>query len=905
MSDEVVGRHDFTLDRFQQEATAALDAGSSVLVSVPTGAGKTVVAEHAVALALAAGERAFYTTPIKALSNQKFNDLVVEHGAARVGLLTGDRVVNGDADVVVMTTEVLRNMIYAGSSALDRVRYVVLDEVHYLQDPYRGPVWEEVVVHAPHHIRLVCLSATVSNARELADWISSVRGPTTTVLSDHRPVPLDHHYVVSDRTQSEPLVLPVLVDGRANREGDRFDADRSWDDRRARSRSGRSGGAGGGRGRARHRTPRRLEVLDALEERSMLPAIFFIFSRAACDDATAACLDAGVRFTVPEERARIRAIAEHHVRVLTGGDLEVLGYDRWLAALEAGIAPHHAGLVPPFKEAVEQCFVEGLVKLVFATETLALGINMPARSVVIEKLTKFTGEQHEFLTPAEYTQLTGRAGRRGIDTEGHAVVLWSPYVRFEQVAALAGSRTYELRSAFRPTYNMAANLVHRYEPAVAHELLGRSFAQFQADRQLRRIRLRLEDRQAERAERLAEATCELGDVAEYRDLKARAAPRRTAPRGLVERGLAHLRPGDVLLVPRSVAGGTGDGDERVVVLSVAQRRAGASRLRAITPNRMVVDLGAADLPAPPEPAGRIEVPEPFAPLQDTFQRELVARLQAAELVVPARSGVPDAADAAAQLAEEHPVARCADRDEHLAGLERLERVDREIADLEGRIGAREGSIVGRFDRILQVLEGRRFLDGWSLSLPGQRLSRLYHESDLLIAESIEAGLLDGLDPPALAAVASLFTYEHRSSTAPPPPAFPGPEVARRWSSVREVWRDLAAEEEAVGLPPTREPDPGFCHLAHRWAGGDDLHRVLEADELSGGDFVRNARQLVDLLRQLGDVAPDAETAAAARAAAKAVFRGVVAAGASAGGGALAKAEPEVDDEVEPPPPTAT
>jgi ATP-dependent RNA helicase HelY len=875
MTGEPAHGRGFVLDPFQQEAIAALDEGQNVLVSVPTGAGKTVVAEHAVALAVAAGERAFYTTPIKALSNQKHADLVAEHGAGRVGLLTGDRVVNGDADVVVMTTEVLRNMIYAGSSALDRVRYVVLDEVHYLQDLYRGPVWEEVVVHAPPHIRLVCLSATVSNARELADWISSVRGPTATVLSDHRPVPLEHHHMVSDRNQVDPLVLPVLVDGRPNREGDRFDADRSMEDRRR----GR-GGAPGGRGRRRHRTPRRLEVVDALEERSMLPAIVFIFSRAACDDATASCLDAGLRLTDPEERLRIRAIAEHHVRVLADGDLEVLGYDRWLAALEAGVAPHHAGLVPPFKEAVEQCFVEGLVKLVFATETLALGINMPARTVVIEKLTKFTGEQHEFLTPAEYTQLTGRAGRRGIDTEGHAVVLWSPYVRFEQIAALAASRTYELRSAFRPTYNMAANLVHRYEPAVAHELLGRSFAQFQADRQLRRIRRRLDDRHEERAQRAAEATCELGDVAEYRDLLQSARRRRSPPRGLVERNLARLRPGDVLLVRRGVAGGVDDGtSERVVVLSVAQRRAGASRVRAITPNGMVVNLGAGDFDEPPEPAARIEVPQPFAPLQETFQRELVARLRAAEVRPPTGEPAgPHEGEVAAQLAEEHPVARCADRDEHLAALERLERLDREIADLDGRIGAREGSIAGRFDRILQVLEGRRFLDGWSLSLPGQRLSRIYHESDLLIAEALEAGLLDGLDPAQLAAVASLFTYEHRSSTAPPPPAFPGPEVARRFSSVRALWRVLADEEEAVSLPATREPDPGFCHLAHRWAGGNDLHRVLEDDELSGGDFVRNARQLVDLLRQLGDVAPDAETRTAAKAAAKAVFRGVVAAG---------------------------
>lgn len=886
MTDGAAPGRSFVLDPFQQEAVQALDEGVSVLVSVPTGAGKTVVAEHAVALALAAGDRAFYTTPIKALSNQKHADLVAEHGAAKVGLLTGDRVVNGDADVVVMTTEVLRNMIYAGSPALARVRFVVLDEVHYLQDPFRGPVWEEIIVHAPPHIRLVCLSATVSNARELADWIESVRGPTATVLSDHRPVPLDHHLMVSDKQEPKPVVLPVLLDGRPNREGHRLDADGSSGPPRARGRSGRP--------RRRFHTPRRLEVVDELAERNMLPAIVFIFSRAACDDATTACLDAGVRLTDADERARIRAIAERHTDVLADGDLDVLEHDRWLAALEQGIAPHHAGLVPPFKEAVEECFVQGLVKLVFATETLALGINMPARTVVIEKLTKFTGETHEFLTPAEYTQLTGRAGRRGIDTEGHAMVLWSPYVRFEQVAALAGSRTYELRSAFRPTYNMAANLVRRYEPAVAHELLGRSFAQFQADRDLRRIRLRLAERREERAEHELDAACEHGDVGEYRDLLRAAERARTSPRGLVERGLARLRPGDVLVVPKASVGATGrGGEERVAVLSVAQRRAGASRVRVITPTRLVANLGAGDFSSPPEARARVEVPEPFAPHQERFQKALVARLRDAQLSA-APSSSPSGAAASSAL-EDHPVGRCADRDEHLAAYERLARVDREVRDLERRIEDREGSIVRRFDRILQVLEGRRFLDGWALSIPGQRLAQIYHECDLLIAEALELGALDGLDPPQLAAVVSVFTYEHRSSTPPPPPTFPGPEIARRFSTIRDLWRDVAAEEEAVGLPPTREPDAGFCHLAHRWAGGNDLHLVLEGDDLSGGDFVRNARQLVDLLRQLGDVAPDAETAAAARTAAKSVFRGVVAAGAA--GGAAPEELDQPDDAV--------
>ena len=445
-----VERHPFPLDPFQLRALDSLDAGRSVLVAAPTGSGKTVVADYAIDLALAGGRKAFYTTPIKALSNQKHGDLVRRLGGERVGLLTGDNAINGDAPVVVMTTEVLRNMIYAGSPALDGLHVVVLDEVHYLQDHYRGPVWEEVIIHLPPDVGLVCLSATVSNAEELADWITTVRGACDAVIEEKRPVELVNLYLVGDKGSPDLHLLPTLVDGRANPEASRLDAE-----------SLRAGAGAGrpdrGRPRRRFFTPNRLDVVDLLAEEDLLPAIYFIFSRAACDDAVATCLDAGIRLTTPEERDRIRDIIDAHIAGLGDADLHVLGYSRWAAGLEAGVAAHHAGMVPPFKEAVEACFAAGLVKVVFATETLALGINMPARTVVIEKLTKFTGERHEFLTPGDYTQLTGRAGRRGIDPLGHAVVLWSPFVPFEQVAALAASRSFRLTSAFRPTYNMAAS----------------------------------------------------------------------------------------------------------------------------------------------------------------------------------------------------------------------------------------------------------------------------------------------------------------------------------------------------------------------------------------------------------------------------------------------------------------
>ena len=473
-----LSRHRFALDPFQVTAFDLLDEGKSVLVAAPTGSGKTLIAEYAVARALAAGARAIYTTPLKALSNQKYADFAAEYGPTRVGLLTGDVSRNGDAEVVVMTTEVLRNMIYADEGRLADLRCVVLDEVHYLEDRYRGSVWEEIILSAPPDVVLVCLSATVSNAEELAGWIEKVRGSTAHVIEEHRPVDLRNLYVMGIRATHRLEILPTFVDGLPNPEAVSLDA-RS----RPRATSGKAGRPGA---RSPVYRPRRAELVERFSEEDLLPAIYFVFSRAGCDDAVRQCLEAGLRLTTPEERRAIRDVADDHVEALSDADLRVLGYGNFVEGLEAGFAAHHAGLVPPFREAVEALFGAAIVKVVFATETLALGINMPARSVVIEALSKFTGAGHEDLTAGNYTQLTGRAGRRGIDRIGHAAVLWSPYHTFAEVSALAAARSRALRSSFRPTYNMAVNLVRRYAPDDAYRLVRSSFAQYLSDAPLTR-----------------------------------------------------------------------------------------------------------------------------------------------------------------------------------------------------------------------------------------------------------------------------------------------------------------------------------------------------------------------------------------------------------------------------------
>ncbi|NEN06157.1 DEAD/DEAH box helicase [Diaminobutyricibacter tongyongensis] len=504
----------FELDPFQREACASLESGRSVLVAAPTGAGKTIVAEFAVFLAMQEPyAKVFYTAPMKALSNQKFQELVGEYGPESVGLLTGDTNINSHARIVVMTTEVLRNMLYADSDLLADLAFVVMDEVHYLADRFRGAVWEEVIIHLPQEVRMVSLSATVSNAEEFGDWLQAVRGETDVVVSEERPVPLEQHILMRtkliDLFDSSGLaatnrVNPELV--QMARYGGRPISARQMKD------VGRYHSKGG---RPESFRMDRADLVDLLQERNLLPAIFFIFSRVGCDQAVRQVLRAGVRLTEAHERDEIRAIVEERCRTLLDEDLAVLGYWEWLEGLERGVAAHHAGLLPAFKEVVEELFRRKLVKVVFATETLALGINMPARTVVLEKLEKFNGEARVPITPGEYTQLTGRAGRRGIDVEGHSVIQWQDGLDPQSVASLASRRSYPLNSSFRPTYNMAVNLIDQFGRERTREILESSFAQFQADRAVVDLARKVRQQEESLAGYEQAMTCHLGDFKEY------------------------------------------------------------------------------------------------------------------------------------------------------------------------------------------------------------------------------------------------------------------------------------------------------------------------------------------------------------------------------------------------------
>jgi ATP-dependent RNA helicase HelY len=884
----------FELDGFQHSACSALEEGHGVLVCAPTGAGKTVVGEFAVHLALAQGLKCFYTTPIKALSNQKYADLVERHGADAVGLLTGDTVINGDAQVVVMTTEVLRNMIYAGSRQLDQLGYVVMDEVHYLADRFRGAVWEEVILQLPEHVSLVSLSATVSNAEEFGDWLVTVRGDTTVVVDEHRPVPLWQHMMVGNRmfdlfagedAEGELQVDPDLV--RHTRELDRQSSMTQWD------RGGRGRGRSGPPRRTGFRPPSRTTVIDRLDREGLLPAITFVFSRAGCDAAVGQCVRAGLRLTTEEEAAEIRRTVERRTAGLPQADLAVLGYWEWREALERGIAAHHAGMLPAFKETVEELFVRGLVRAVFATETLALGINMPARTVVLERLVKFNGEAHVELTPGEYTQLTGRAGRRGIDVEGHAVVVWQPGVDPEQVAGLASTRTYPLRSSFRPGYNMAVNLVGRLGTEAARELLEQSFGQFQADRSVVGLARRIERNVEALAGYEKSLECHLGDFREYAALRRQVSDREKvlSREGVTERrdaaaeSLRALRPGDVIAVPGGRRAGL------AVVLDPGVESGSDPRPLVLSEDRWAGRLSAADFPVPVEPLGRMRLPKNVDHRTPRVRRDLASSLRNTGIVAPgterrrSRGGHADDPELATlrRALRAHPCHGCDDREAHARWADRYARLERETEQLRQKVRATTHSLARAFDRIRALLAERGYLDGDEVTEHGHRLARLWGESDLLAAECLRHGVWEGLAPAELAAVVSALVYEARRDNGPMPRVPSGP-VSEALAGTVRLWAELEGDERRHRVDRTREPDLGFAWPMHRWARGESLSAVLTAAEengaeLSAGDFVRWTRQVLDLLDQIAAVAGRGSSVGrAAVEAGTAIRRGVVAAG---------------------------
>ncbi|GAB09387.1 putative helicase [Gordonia araii NBRC 100433] len=926
---DFTGRLAFRLDDFQRRACEALAAGHGVLVCAPTGAGKTIVGEFAVHLALASGTKCFYTTPIKALSNQKFHDLVEIHGAANVGLLTGDNSVNPDAPVVVMTTEVVRNMIYADSAALDGLSFVVMDEVHFLADRFRGAVWEEVILHLDPSVRVVSLSATVSNSEEFGAWIQTVRGDTTVIVDEIRPVPLWQHMLVGNRlfdlydprslADGNPRVNPELTRYIAHRDltaatdrGDRRE-DRKGPRRGHRGRGRRPSGDRGGT-----RPVSRPEMVVRLDREGLLPAIDFIFSRAGCEGALAQCVRSGINLLDDEQRVAALEIADRYLAELSPVDADVLGADQWRLGISRGFAAHHAGLLPTFRHAVEELFVRGLVRMVFATETLALGINMPARSVVLERLVKYNGEAHVDLTPGEFTQLTGRAGRRGIDTEGHAVVVWSPQMQVAEVAGLAGARTFALRSSFAPEYNMAVNLIDRLGLTGSSELLLRSFAQFQADRsvvgrarkldglrhELRKVEGELSRAAAQRGIDDGADDGGTGDRDPYRGFVGYMELREDIRRR--ERELKYARRHDAqveiadelaALKRGQIIGLYGNRHRGVAVVVETAEDIVDPKPMVLAEDGWCGRVGVRDFLNGPTVLGNMRLARHIDRRTGRGRRDLASALRSTGVTLPKgkqrkRAAAADDAELARlrELLRAHPAHTAADVDELTRMAQKRNRLLREVRSLEAEIAERTSALSATFDKVVAVLLELGYLaeaksGGGELVVTdaGLRLRSIYSESDLLVSECLREGAWIGLSPDELAAVVASLVYTSRRESGGGTDRMPGSAALRAaLSGTARIWRDVVEAELRHGVTPTREPDTGFSVAAAMWASGRSLAESLmaagEAGQLlSPGDFVRWNRQVIDLLDQIAGCAgrddPVGRTAIAAIAA---IRRGVVA-----------------------------
>lgn len=830
--------HGITLDEFQVEACRELEAGRDVLVSAPTGAGKTVAARYAVELALATGKRCIYTAPIKALSNQKYADLTEELGEDAVGLLTGDFTVNREAPILVVTTEVLRNMLFQGASDLADTGYAVLDEVHYLADPDRGPVWEEVILSLPEHVRLVSLSATIANTGELVAWMRSVRGDTALVTSNVRPVPLrqcalfgKHLVPVYDADAEGPS--RALVAG-VKREQERAEQ---------RHRAARVG----------ERDRRR--VLRVLGREDMLPAIEFIFSRKGCDRAVDSLLRHDVVLTDAAEQQEIRAEVARVREQLTAGDRHAIGFDRSARALERGFGAHHAGVFPAVKELIERLTARGLVKIVYATGTLALGIDMPVRTVVLEDLTRWDGAGFVNLSATEYTQLIGRAGRRGKDPVGNAVILGGPELDPEHLADIGSGRVDPLHSVFRPSYNTVTNLVLDRGYAEARALMARSFAQFQRNAKIGTVNARLERVRRKIAGEERHLHCERGNLVEYVRLRekaghARKAARKAAKRAYrarIEESFATARTGQVY------AYGVGGELEYGLVLSAHRKR-----LRVLTWLGEVVWLELADLSSEMRGVASVSLPTGLSVKRPDVRESVAEEITDAveervdlgldeDLLAPwSRFAEPDDA---AVLA--HPVHACPDLAEHLRVAEGLVSLDHRAAELARAADSYADSVGREFDATARVLERRGLLlDGSDGTLTGGRgagvLRELHADADLLLYEALSTVGEEEIEADVFAGWMSLFLSDDRLGSMYPRPR----ELFRLTQRTRKIATELQAVEAEEGIERTPDLTPGCADVFAGWVSGWTLDQCIEASRLSAGDFINAARRLVDLLGQV-------------------------------------------------------
>lgn len=883
----------FTFDPFQLEAMLAFLEGQSVMVAAPTGTGKTVVAEFGVYETFRRGARVMYTTPIKALSNQKFRDLRAIYGE-NVGLLTGDVTENPRAPILVMTTEVLRNMLLQTPWELDSVECVIFDEIHYLADPERGTTWEESIILCPEHIQLICLSATVSNADEIADWISRTHRPIKLIVHTERAVPLALWYFYDKK-------LRLVIDHHG-----RQVADYSNVGGEIRSLLARGALSAERRRQVEETEPPPWEIIQALAAEDMLPAIYFLFNRRDCEDYAARL--AMMRVNLVRDRAtrqRIAQVIESFLASLRPEDRDLAQVQTIVHLATKGIGYHHAGLLPILKQLVEVLFSQGLMKVVFATDTLALGVNMPARTVVIGRMTKWDGRRRRLLTPNEFQQMAGRAGRRGMDERGNVVVPYSPWIPFKDVLAVATGELEPVRSAFTIRYNTVLNLWDPPRGERVRQLFQESLAQYQAAQRVRQIeeeilRLGQEIEAIPRGCLLGLDGDEL--LYDYRnvvaqlnhakseerhlehDLEALRADLDDRPwaipsRPLLRRLLRELAPGSplhtrergwVLFLNRLPYAG----------IALVLTREGSAEL--LTEYRQI-DYVPPDIEPIPIPDVLTQLAEPVSDVRglvsaevlDTIWRTVDSRglpdldamlaayrQQIAERIEPERRRLEERLAAARQAVHDltqqrfrHPCHACHRRKEHQRNLHRIALLEQERASLEAQLGreiaAEERRVRELLRGIRNVLEYFGYLHRGYPTSKADTLADVFDTNGLIICEMLDREFFKNLDPPDVAEVFSWFAFD-RDVRFANHYTLPTKLVLLR-RRLEGLEQEVFEVERRNGLALSTGHHEGFYGAMRAWCNGATMAEITQQIELSEGDLVLTFNKTLDLMRQVREM----------------------------------------------------
>ncbi len=846
----------FELDEFQQQAIAALNASRSVVVCAPTGSGKTLIGEYTIYRALSRGGRVFYTTPLKALSNQKLRDFREKFGAQQVGLLTGDISINRDAPILVMTTEIFRNMLYGTpigevGTSLVGVEAVVLDECHYMNDRQRGTVWEESIIYCPPDVQLVALSATVANSDQLTDWLNLVHGATELIYSDFRPVPLQFYF-------GNPKGLFPLLDQSGTQINLRL---------KPKQKGGKAKGG-------RPESPTITYVLQQLEQRDMLPAIYFIFSRRGCDKAVEEMGDLSL---VNEQEA---AELKKHIDEFLSRNPDA-GRAGQVEPLYRGVAAHHAGILPAWKGFVEELFQMGLVKVVFATETLAAGINMPARTTVISTLSKRTDRGHRLLTASEFLQMAGRAGRRGMDTTGYVVTLQTPFEGAKEAAYLATTGADPLVSQFTPTYGMVLNLLQTHSMAEAKELVERSFAQYLATLYLRPQQQAITDLTTELTKLdIQLAPVDLKAIASYEKLSERLKEERRLLKTLQTQAeetrasemahiLQYVNPGTILYLKGKyvqvssplpavlVTKEKGRGQSPYLVcLSADNRWYVATTADVVGLYDEIKNTALESVELPPELVlkpgqvrrGTDDTVALASSIPSTVELTVAPEVLAQQQLVDALQ---------AQL-ENHALRQWGNPSNLLKRHKRRSTLQEEINERQAQFRENQAHHWQEFLNLIEILRAFGCLEDVKPTVLGQAAAAIRGDNELWLGLALMSGEFDQLDPQHLAAAVCALVSE-----TPRPDSwtnYPPPEpVIEALTSLRGTRRQLFQLQRRyhVALPVWLEYE--LIGIVEQWALGVKWTDLCSNTSLDEGDMVRILRRTVDILSQIPYVPTVSET----------------------------------------------